>query len=749
MSILGNRVQRIEDPALLRGTGDYVDDLGLDGAAHITYVTSTIAHAQITEIDVSETRDMPGVLGVWTGADLPFNEYPAPMFLLSQEMPRPMLATDVVRYVGEPIVAIATEEQYQGLDAAETVFVDYEPLDALVSPEEAITSDVTLHAAVEDNVIARLGTGTEADFSDCEVVVEQRVVNQRVAPVPIEGRISAAEWVDGRLIQHSSGQGSHGTRDALAALYGMEPSQVQVKVPNVGGSFGAKQGQSAEEALLGHFARELGRPTRWNVARSTDMVGLGHGRGQVQTVKVGGTKDGRITAYQLHVVQDGGAYPAMGAVLPFMTQTMAPGVYDISNIGVASVSVATNTTPTVAYRGAGRPEATAAIERAVDLFAAEIGMDPAEVRRVNLMPKFDEATNTSVGTTYDVGDYERALDLALEASGYGDLRAEQARRREAGDRKALGIGVSVYVEITAFGGGGEFATTALQPDGTVVATTGASPFGQGHATSWSMLVSEQTGLPMESVDVKFGDSDLTPTGNGTGGSRSLQIVGSSVQNSAIKLVELAKERAADMLEAASDDIVLDATAGAFHVAGTPARSVDWAAIAAHDEAPLVGESDFAAEGATFPFGAHVAVVEVDLDTGMVVVDRMVAVDDAGTMLNPLLVDGQVHGGLAQGVAQALLEEFTYDPDGNPLTANLGDYTVPSTMELPMFERIPMETPTWMNPLGAKGIGESGTIGATPAVQNAIIDAVAHLGVRHIDMPCTPERVWAAINDATS
>jgi len=747
VSILGNRVVRTEDPDLLTGAGQFVDDINLADAAHVTFVVSTMAHAHLADIDISETKSMPGVLGVWTASDLPFNTYPAPMFMLSQEMPRPYLATDKVRYVGEPIVAIVTDEYYQGQDAAETVIVDYDPLEAVVRPEDAESSDVAIHEAVADNVVGRLGTGTTADFDGCDVVVEQRVVNQRLAPAPIEGRISAATWEDGRLVQYSSCQGAHPTRDHLATAYGLENDQVRVVVRNVGGSFGAKMGQTGEETILGHLSREVGRPVRWNVARSADMVGLGHGRGQIQTVKIGGSNNGRITAYQLHVIQDGGAYPGMGAVLPFMTQTMAPGVYDLPNIGVSSVSIATNTTPTTAYRGAGRPEAAAAIERAVDMFAAEIGMDPAEVRRKNFLAKFDEAITTSVGTIYDVGDYERALDLALEQASYAELRAEQARRREAGDTVQLGIGLAAYVEITAFGGGGEFGTVELQPDGTVLAKTGSSPFGQGHYTSWAMLISDQTGLAMDDIEVFHGDTDVVAEGGTTGGSRSLQIAGSSIQNASIKLVELAKDKAADMLEASVDDIVLDTTEGAFHVAGTPAKSVDWAAIAGASNDTLTGVSDFSADGPTFPSGVHVCVAEVDTDTGMVTIDRMIAVDDAGVMLNPLLVAGQVHGGLAQGVAQALLEEFVYDDDGNPLTSNLGDYTMPSTMELPMFERVPMETPTFMNPLGAKGIGESGTIGATPAVQNAVVDAVSHLGVRHIDMPCTPQRVWTAIQEA--
>ena len=749
MSILGNRVLRREDPALLRGEARFVDDLQPPDAAHVTYVTSTMAHARIAGIDVSEALAMPGVLAVLTASDLPFNRRPAPMALLNQDMPRPYLADDVTRYVGEPIVAVVTEELYQGEDAAETVVIDYEPLDVLVDPEDALTDRLVIHEQAGTNVVGRLGTPAEADFSGCDVVVEQRLVNQVLAPVPIEGRCAVATWEDGRLIQWASGQGVHPVRDALAEAYGLDPSQVRVIGQDVGGSFGAKSGAYPEEVLLGHLARTVGRPVRWTESRTENMTGLGHGRGQVQYLRVGGTREGKITAYQLKVIQQAGAYPEMGAVLPFMTQTMLTGVYDWENAGISSVSVVTNTTPLVAYRGAGRPEAAAAVERGVDLFAAEIGMDPAEVRRLNMIPEFHTPHTTAVGTTYDVGAYEAALDLALDAAGYTELRAEQERRRRQGARRVLGIGISTYVEITAFSGGGEFASVELRSDGSVLTRTGSSPFGQGHYTSWAMIVSERTGLPLDRIEVFHGDTDEVAEGGTTGGSRSLQIAGSSVHDAATKLVEMARERAADILEADPSDVVVDTTAGVFHVAGTPALQISWAEVAAADDEALVAVSDFAAEGATFPFGAHVAVVEVDLDTGGTEMVRMVAVDDAGTMLNPLLVEGQVHGGLAQGVAQALLEEFRYDEDGNPLTVNLADYPIPSAAELPSFERIPMETPTFMNPLGAKGIGESGTIGATPAVQNAVVDAVSHLGVRHIDMPCTPERVWAEITEATT
>ena len=481
------------------------------------------------------------------------------------------------------------------------------------------------------------------------------------------------------------------------------------------------------------------------------MVSMGHGRGQVQTVTLGGTRDGQLLAYRLEILQDGGAYPHMGAILPFAGRIMASGVYDIPSVEFSSRSVATNTTPTGAYRGAGRPEATAAIERAIDLFAAEAGLDPAEVRRRNVVAPDAFPFTTPTGTVYDSGDYGTAIDKALEAAGYEQLRAEQARRRAEGDRRLLGIGVSCYVEITGVMGGPEYGSVELLPDGGARVVTGSTPYGQGHVTAWAMLVEARTGIPMDRVEVVYGDTDLVPSSEVTGGSRSLQIAGSAVHVASGMLVEMATERAADLLEAAPQDVVLDAGSGRFHVVGSPAVSVGWddVALTLDGAEPMLAVSDFAAPGPTFPFGAHVAVVEVDADTGKVDLLRMVACDDAGVILNPLLVDGQVHGGLAQGAAQALFEQVVYDDDGNPLTTTFADYSLPSAAELPSFERIELQTPTPVNPLGAKGIGESGTIGATPAVQSAVIDALAHLGVRHLDMPLTPEKVWRAITSATS
>ena len=426
---------------------------------------------------------------------------------------------------------------------------------------------------------------------------------------------------------------------------------------------------------------------------------------------------------------------------------MSSGVYAIPKIECRTKSVVTNTTPIVAYRGAGRPEATAAIERAIDMFAAEIGKDAAEVRRMNLIAKFNEPHTTAIGQAYDVGDYEAALNKVLAAANYDDLRREQAERRKRNDRNQLGIGVSVYVEITSGGTNHEDARIEVLPDGRAIVYTGTSPHGQGHVTAWSMIASEHTGISMDKIDVVWGDTDIIPEGLGTYGSRSLQLGGAAVHQTAEKLVELARSIAASALEAAEADVVLDKDRGAFHVVGTPARAVTWGELATRRKADggLAVAERFTSGGATFPFGAHVAVVEVDTETGKVTHLRQIACDDAGTVLNPLLLEGQIHGGIAQGSAQALLEEFVYDDDGNPKTGNLAEYAFISAVETPRITLVPMATPTPRNPLGAKGVGESGTIGSTPAVQSAVVDAVSHLGVRHIDMPTTPERVWRAMN----
>lgn len=755
-SILGNRVLRKEDPKFLTTGGVYVDDLTneplLVGALYATYVRSTVAHANILGIDVSEALQSPGVVAIYTAQDLQLEPVAA---TYNPTVKRTLLASGKVRYVGEPVAVVLTELSNQGEDAAEKVIIDYDMLETLVDMEQAMTSTTLIYEECGSNVVfdtTALGmpdnTG-DTMFANCEVVVKGRFVNQRVAPCPLEVRGSAAAWdSNGRLVQWLSTQHAQGARDVMQGSNKLSAEQIRVITPDVGGGFGAKIGAYPEEILLGLITKTVGRPVRWRETRSESMTALGHGRAQIQFVTIGGTKAGKVTHYQMHVLQDSGAWVDVGAVLaPFMTRPMASGVYDIPNIEVRTTSIATNTTPVVAYRGAGRPEATAAIERAMDMFAAEIGKDPAEVRRINLIPKFLEPHATSIGQIYDVGDYEESLNRVLAAADYASLRKDQAARRARGDVKQLGIGVSVYVEITAGSSSGEVAKIEITPDGRAIVYTGTSPHGQGHVTSWSMLTSDQTGISMDNIEVVWGDTDLVPQGGGTMGSRSLQLGGTAVFVAAGELVEQARKHAARLLEANEEDVVFDKAAAAFHVAGTPAVAKSWADLstALVTDGGLVQETNYASQGPTFPFGAHVAVVEVDTETGQVNLVRHIACDDAGKVLNPLLLDGQIHGGIAQGAAQALLEEVRYDSDGNPITSNLADYAFISSAELPSFEVIHMETPTPRNPLGAKGIGESGTIGSTPAVQSAVIDALAHLGVRHIDMPATPERVWTAIS----
>ncbi len=751
-SILGNRVMRVEDPRMLTAGGTYVEDIPLPEAVWLTYVRSPHAHAHITGIDASEAKAAPGVLAIFIGDDLGelgLAPHTNPTFPAA--MRRPYVAIGTVRYVGQPVVAVIAESRAQAADAVDLVIVDYDPLSAVVDPETALRDEVLLFPDHATNVVMRFASPTTADFSACEIVVDERIVNQRMTAAPIEGRSGAAYWTDdGRLVHYSACQGAHPTKALLAEIYGLDPSQVRVVVPDVGGGFGAKSRTYPEELALGFYAREVRRPVRWTETRTENILAMPNGRGQVQRARLGGTRDGRITAYQLDVVQDAGAFPLIGAFLPAMTQRMTTGVYHLDNVGFTGVSVVTNTVSTTAFRGAGRPEAAVAIERMVERFAAEVGMDPAEVRRLNYVPSFTEPYTTGIGTVYDVGDYSESLDRALKAAGYDELRAEQARRRAAGDRVALGIGIATYVEVTAGVQSPEFASVEVRDDGGLRVVSGATPYGQGHDTTWAMIVADATGVPMDRIEVVHGDTDLVPTGGLTVGSRSVQLAGAAVAAATTELVAAARERAAGRFEAHVADVVLDAESGRFHVAGTPARSIGWDELVDSgrnpDRGPLIAEYVFEPQMPTYPFGTHVAVVDVDTETGHVRLCRHIAVDDAGTLINPLIAEGQIHGGIAQGVAQALLEAVHYDDDGQPKTTNFADYPVIGAAELPSFELAPMETPTFVNELGAKGVGESGTIGAIPAAYNAVIDALGHLGVRHLETPLTPERVWRALHD---
>jgi len=766
-SILGTRVRRVEDGAFLTRGALYTEDVRdgrLAGALHLTLVRSPHAHARIVSIDTSPARESSRVLAVFTAGDLddvPPQPPSLPMFPPS--MAQPLLATGVVRYVGEPVAAVLTADPYLGEDAAELVSVDYDPLPVLTDPVAAAADEILLFpeagtntafdlavmaAAAAEAAGVELPSAPPDPFGGCEVVVRHVLRNQRIAPAPLEGRAAAAVWEGGRLLLWCSNQGAQAVRQTVSAMIGVPPEDIRMITPDVGGAFGGKFFAEPEHVVCAWAARRVGRPVRWTETRSENLLSM-HGRGQVQTITIGGRSDGTLEAYHLDVVQDAGAYPRIGSMLPALTAMMASGVYAIPTVLTTARSVVTNTGPMGAFRGAGRPEATAAIERAVDLFAAAIAMDPAEVRRVNLLPAFDAPVTVPTGTVYDTGDYPKALEAVLTAADYPGLRAEQARRRARGDVRQLGIGLSCYVEITGAGmEAGVFrenSTVEVHGDGSVTVLTGTSPHGQGHATSFAMIVSDRMGIPVDKITLRWGDTDLVPEGAGTGGSRSLQQGGAAVQKTTDELVELARERAARLLEVDVADVEVDLEAAGLRVKGVPGAGVTFAQLAAREE--LKVRSEFSAPGPTFPFGAHLAVVEVDTESGGAEVVRLVAVDDAGTVLNPLILEGQIHGGLAAGIAQALYEEIRFDTEGNPLTATFADYAIVAATEVPAFELVTMQTPTPYNPLGAKGVGEAGTTGATPAVQNAVVDAVAHLGVRHIDLPTTSQRVWRAIREA--
>ncbi|MDQ1432704.1 MAG: aerobic carbon-monoxide dehydrogenase large subunit [Actinomycetota bacterium] len=753
-SLIGVPVRRVEDPTLLKGEGTYIDNLPIEGALHLAFVRSPIAHATIRSIDMTDARAMPGVVGVYSADDLDFPDHVA-MMQLHPAAIRHALARGKVRYVGDTVVAVVAETKAQAVDAADAVIVDYDALPAVADMESAMEADSPRQFdAMTSNIImgAREPDGYDA-LAGADVIVRGRFENQRLAVVPMEGAaIAVLPGDDGdghQLTVYLGCQMPHMNRGGLASGFGLEPDSVRLIAPHVGGSFGAKH-WAPEDIVAVKIALEHGRPVKWVETRSENMISMPHGRGQVQYLELGLRNDGTIVGLRCRIVGDSGAYGGFGGMLAFgPTRMMSQGVYRIPKIAYDVAVVVTNTAPMGAYRGAGRPEAAAMLERIMDMAAAELGMDPVDIRRRNFLGADEFPYTTVTGVTYDIGDYDAPLTEALRIAGYEALRAEQAARRERGDARQLGIGISAYVEITAGGSGSEYSEVAIHADGTATIKAGTSAHGQGHATAYSQLVAGELGIPIESIEFIQSDTALVPRGGGTGGSRSLQLGGSAVLEASRDVLETARRLAAELLEAAPEDIVLSAD-GTFGVAGVPSKSFTWAEVASASEGkgePLAAVHDFVQDGASFPFGAHVSVVEVDTETGRVEPIRHIAVDDCGRILNPMLVDGQVHGGLASGIAQALWEQMVYDEDGNPLTSTLAEYGIPSAAEFPQFEVAHTETPSPLNPLGAKGIGESATVGSTPAVQNAVVDALSHLGVRHIDMPLSPERVWRAVEQA--
>jgi carbon-monoxide dehydrogenase large subunit len=762
-SMFGVPHLRSEDPRFLRGEGRYLENVDVPGALRAVFVRSIMPHAEVHRIERAAALDVEGVMAVFLADDLsippqpPSGNVEGATGTLEGPFMREVLARDVVRFVGEPIAVVIGESLAAAMDGADAVAVEYEPLPTVTDPEAAASADAPLlWPGFGTNVVETFESNWNQDVLDgSEVVVRARLVQQRLAPCPMEtnGIAVAPDGVGGYTVWVST-QVPFDVRSDLAELLGVKKTKVRTIAPDVGGGFGAKLQIYPEYQVVAAAARELGRPVRWTESRSESMLGLTHGRAQIQRVEIGSRRDGSIVGMRVELLGDMGAYP-IAAFLPTTTQEMLAGVYAIPAIACRGRSVVTNATPIGPYRGAGRPEAAALVERSIDLVAAELGMDPVEVRRRNLIPRDAFPYTTAAGTTYDVGDYVRALDEALRIADLRELRKEQAARRERGDRLCLGIGTATYVEITAFASK-EFGSVEVGTDGTVTILTGLSPQGQGHETALAQIASSILGVSFDAVRVVHSDSALVPRGAGTWGSRSLQVGGSAIVEQAEKVVDRARRIASHLLEVDPSDL------GAFEggriaVAGAPDRSLSWAELAevASDpsrlpegvEPGLASAGSFREAESTFPFGAHVAVVEVDIETGEVRLVRHVAVDDCGRILNPLLVDGQVHGGLGQGIAQALYEEVRYDESANPVTGTFVSYAMPSAAEFPWFELSHTETPTPLNPLGAKGIGESATIGSTPAVQNAAVDALTHLGVRHLDLPLSPERIWQAIRDA--
>jgi carbon-monoxide dehydrogenase large subunit len=754
----GTAVRRLEDPPLIKGTGTYTDDVRLPDALHAVFVRAEIAHALITRVDTAAAAAAPGVVGAFSAADLDLGPLP-PGPMAPDDMLRPVLASERVRFQGEAIAVVVAGTREQAVDASELVEVDYEPLDVVVDPEAALADDApVLFPDKGSNVAFEAGAQEQDDvLAGADVVVRSRFINQRLAAVPMEpaGAVAAPAEDTGGVLLYAPVQAPHTARDIVAGSLGLDTEKVRVIVPNVGGGFGARIAAYPEQVIVAALALRLGRPVRYVESRWETMIAMQHGRAQVQDVELGARNDGTLVGIRVRVIADCGAYPGDAVLMPFLTGQMASGVYRIPRVDFAYRCTVTNTTPIGAYRGAGRPEATALVERAMNQLAARLDLDPAELRRRNFIPPDDFPHKTVAGATYDSGEYARALEGVLEAAGYDDLRAEQARRRSDGDTRQLGIGLATYVELTGLGA--EMGSCTVGEEGLVTVKTGTSPQGQGHETTWAQLVSWTLGVPMADVRIVHSDTGRVPRGMGTMGSRTLQVGGTAMINATREVLAKGRELAAHLLEASVDDVTVVPGRG-LGVAGDPSSVVSWAQLAAAAADPaqlpegmepgLDAEADFETPDSSYPFGAHVAVVEVDVETGMAKLVRYVTVDDSGRIANPLLAEGQIHGGIAQGVAQALYEGMAYDEDGNCLTGSLVSYALPTAAELPSFETARTETPSPLNPLGAKGIGESGAIGGTPAVWNAVVDALSHLGVDHVDMPATPMRVWEAIQAAS-
>src|SRR5436190_2493392 len=792
---VGQSIKRTEDPRLIKGLAHYVDDVRLPDTLHVCFVRSIYAHARINGIDTIEAANAPGVVAIYTGKDVAEKIGPVPCAAALPDLKVPdyrVLATGKALFVGHPIAAVVATDKYAARDAVDLVSVDYEELPAVVDVEQAANGGTVIHESFGDNIAYKLTSGEgdiEAALKSADRIVSQKMVHQRLAPIAMEGRGVLARYFPGEeeLTVWSSTQIPHLLRTQLALMIGIPENKLRVITPEVGGGFGSKLNVYAEEALLGWISMQLAKPVKWIEGRRENIQSTIHGRGQVGYVEIGCQNDGTITGLRYNVFADLGAYhQLLTPAIPTLTGLMLSGAYRIPAIQINVTGCFTNKMATDAYRGAGRPEATYVVERSMDLVAAELGMDAAEVRRRNFPAPNDFPFHTATGLDYDSGNYQGALDRAEALIGYAQLREEQKVARAEG--RIFGIGISTYVEICALGpsqampaGGWESATVRIEPTGKVTIMTGASPHGQGQETSFAQIAADELGVDLDDVTVIHGDTGIVQYGIGTFGSRATAVGGTAILVAIQKLKEKAARIAAHILQAEASKLVFEsgrysletakaavageasepvvpvgeAPAGALPEPQTNGKSsltIQDIALAAHLAKDLPPDTEpglsatyfFEPKNFTFPFGTHICVVEIDRETGDVKFLRYVAVDDCGKVINPMLVDGQLHGGIVQSIGQALYEEVVYDEQGQLVTGTLMDYAVPRAAHIPLLELDRTETPSPVNPLGVKGVGEAGTIGATPAIVGAIVDALSPFGIRHLDMPVKPEAVWRII-----
>jgi aerobic carbon-monoxide dehydrogenase large subunit len=776
---IGKARRRKEDARLITGRTRWTDNIQLPGMLHMAVLRSTAAHAKITNLDVSAAKAMPGVHAIFTGADLASEQGSLPCaWPITEDMKAPQhpsIAVDTVRFAGEAVAVVVARNAYVAADALEAIDIDYQDLPVVLDMEAALADGAPLvHPDLETNRSAlwvfdsgEAGTGGDVEqaIASAEVVVKRRFRQQRLIPAFMEPRSVVVDPTGDQLVVWSATQVPHILRVMLALTLGLPEHKLRVIAPDVGGGFGGKLQVTPEEVLTLLVARRMGKPVKYTESRSDSLVAAHHGRDQIQDITIAADRNGTVTGLKVELLADMGAYLGLLTPgIPLLGAFMFNAIYKFPAYRFASTNVFTNKAWTDAYRGAGRPEATFGIERIMDELAVELGMDPMELRRKNWITHEEFPFTTVAGLTYDTGNYEAATERAMELFGYDALRAEQQQRRDGGDVVQLGIGISTYTEMCGLApsrvlgslshgaGGWEHAAVRMLPTGKVEVVTGSSPHGQGHVTAWSQIVADRLGVPFEDVEVIHGDTQVSHKGLDTYGSRSLSVGGIAVVKAADKVIEKARPIAAHMLECGEEDLEWDA--GRFTVRGTSnsktIAEVALAVFAAHDlpegiEPNLDSEATYDPVNFSFPHGTHLCAVEVDTETGGVRLRSYVAVDDIGVVVNPLIVDGQVHGGLTQGIAQALFEEAVHDESGTLVTGTLADYLIPSAADLPSFTTDRTESPSTSNPLGVKGVGEAGTIASTPAVVNAVLDAVRHLGVRDIEMPCTPRRVWSALH----